>query len=73
MTTSELERHIGIQITDVAQSLEELKTMYNELIFKGFIRMTDIDNNVITIKEMISRVDKFATMAREIEHNFKYV
>lgn len=73
MTTSELERHIGIQITDVAQGLEELKTMYNELIFKGFIRMTDIDNNVITIEEMVERLDKFATMVREIEHNFKYV
>lgn len=73
MDTIELERHIGIQITDVAQSLEELKTLYESLAFIGITRLADIDGKIISIEEMIKRVDKFAQMAREIEKNFKYV
>lgn len=73
MSTIELERHIGNQITDVAQSLEELKTLYESLAFIGLTRLADIDGKIVSIEEMISRVDKFAQMAREIEKNFKYV
>lgn len=69
----ELERHIGYEITDVAQSLEDLETLYGIERMKGTIRVADIDNNIISIDEMIERVGKYAQMAREIEHNFKYV
>lgn len=73
MMIRELEKHIGIQITDVAQCLEELSELYNYEKLKGTIKVEDIDNSIISIDGMIQRIDAFAKMARDIERNFKYV